>query len=37
MLRSLERMEADLGALKAEVERLRQTVVESSADEISKR
>jgi len=37
MLRSLERMEADLGALKAEVERLRQTVVDSSADEISKR
>jgi HAMP domain-containing protein len=30
-------MEAELGALKAEVERLRQTVVESSADEISKR
>jgi high-affinity iron transporter len=37
MLRSLERMEADLGALQAEVERLRQTVVDSSADEISKR
>jgi hypothetical protein len=36
MLRSLERMEADLGALKAEVERLRQTVVEISADQISK-
>jgi high-affinity iron transporter len=36
MLRSLERMEADLGALQAEVERLRQTVVDTSADEISK-
>jgi high-affinity iron transporter len=35
MLRSLERMEADLGALKSEVERLRDTVVEKSADEIA--
>ncbi len=36
MLRSLERMEADLGALRAEVERMRQTVVDVSADEIVK-
>ena len=37
MLRSLERMEADLGALKSEVERLRETVVEKSVDEIARR
>lgn len=35
--RSLERMEADLDALKSEVERLRQVVVDASADEITKR
>lgn len=35
MLRSLERMEADLGALKSEVERLRETVVEKTADDIA--
>ena len=34
--RSLERMEADLGELKSEVERLRQTVVDSAVDEITK-
>jgi high-affinity iron transporter len=37
MLRSLERMDADLGALKSEVERLRQTVVDATADDIAKR
>jgi high-affinity iron transporter len=37
MLRSLERMEADLGALKSEVERLRETVVDASADDIANR
>lgn len=37
MLRSLERMEADLGALKSEVERLRQTVVDVSVEDIVKR
>ena len=36
MLRSLERMEGDLAALRAEVERLKQTVVESSADEVAR-
>jgi len=36
MLRSLERMEGDLAALRAEVERLKETVVESSADEVAR-
>lgn len=36
MLRSLERMEGDLAALKAEVERLKEAVVEASADEVVK-
>lgn len=35
VLRSLEQMEADLGALRSEVERLRATVVEASADEVA--
>lgn len=37
VLRSLEQMEADLGALRSEVERLRATVVESSAEEVASR
>ncbi|MEP6590630.1 MAG: FTR1 family protein [Gemmatimonadota bacterium] len=37
MLRSLERMEGDLAALRAEVERLKQSVVEASAEEVAKR
>lgn len=36
MLRSLERMEADLGALKSEVERLRETVVDATVDDVAK-
>jgi high-affinity iron transporter len=36
MLRSLEQMEGDLAALKSEVQRLRETVVESSAESASK-
>jgi high-affinity iron transporter len=36
VLRSLDRMEADLGALKSEVERLREAVVDKSADEIAR-
>ena len=36
MLRSLERMEGDLASLRAEVERLKETVVESSADEVAR-
>ncbi len=36
VLRSLERMDADLAAIKAEVERLRDTVVESSADQVAR-
>ncbi len=37
VLRSLERMEADLAALRAEVERVKDAVTDSSADEVSKR
>ena len=37
MLRSLERMEGDLAALRAEVERLKESVVEASAEEVAKR
>jgi high-affinity iron transporter len=37
VLRSLERMDADLSAIKAEVERLRDTVVDSSADQAAKK
>jgi hypothetical protein len=36
VLRSLEQMEGDLAALKDEVQRLRATVVESTADEVSR-
>jgi high-affinity iron transporter len=36
MLRSLERMEADLNALKSEVERLRDTVVDATADDVAR-
>lgn len=36
MLRSLERMEGDLAALRAEVERLKETVVEGSAEAVAR-
>ncbi|MES2304485.1 MAG: FTR1 family protein [Gemmatimonadota bacterium] len=36
MLRSLERMEGDLAALRGEVERLKEAVVEASAEDIAK-
>jgi high-affinity iron transporter len=36
VLRSLERMDADLAAIKAEVERLRDTVVDASAEQVSR-
>ncbi|MGH7584603.1 MAG: FTR1 family iron permease, partial [Gemmatimonadales bacterium] len=37
MLRSLERMDADLAAIRAEVERMRQTVVDASIDDATPR
>jgi hypothetical protein len=36
VLRSLEQMEADLAALRGEVERLRHTMLDASAEQVSK-